>query len=221
MINNTNKVRNDGDIFEAILGASDTGPVANLQLPDPGLMEFYQQRANRTLWLTGEVTEDILIYEQMIFAWNKEDKNNGIPVNERKPIILCLSGPGGDLFSAFSMISCIKMSKTKIITVNVNYCFSADALIYIHGHERYCFENSTALLHLGSGSSSGNYSDQQESNKHWKKMVETMKDMICNQTTISKQMLSRRLKSDWYIGDQEQVEYGLCSKIIDDIDMIL
>lgn len=221
MINNTNKVHNDGDIFETILGAADTGPVANLQLPDPGLMEFYQQRANRTLWLTGEVTEDILIYEQMIFAWNKEDKDNGIPINERKPIILCLSGPGGDLFSAFSMISCIKMSKTKIITINVNYCFSADALIYIHGHERYCFENSTALLHLGSGSNSGSYADQQESNKHWKKMVETMKDMICNQTTISKQMLSRRLKSDWYIGDQEQVEYGLCDKIVDDIDMIL
>ena len=221
MINNTNKVHNDGDIFETILGAADSGPVANLQLPDPSLVSFYQQKANRTIWLTGEVTEDILMYEQMIFEWNREDKEAGLAENDRKPIVICCSGPGGDLFSAFSFIDCMNASKTKIITVNVNYCFSADALIYIHGHERYCFKNSTALLHLGSSSGSGDFNSQQEANKSWKKMVENMKDMIINRTKISKQLLSRRLKTDWYLDGLEQVEYGLSDKIIGNIDEIL
>ena len=68
-------VRNDdGGILEAILGETKPTPEASLQLADPSLLSYYTQRANRTVWITGEVGEDIMVYEQMILAWNDNDR---------------------------------------------------------------------------------------------------------------------------------------------------
>ena len=52
-------------------------------------------------------------------------------------------------------------------------------------------------------------------------MVSRMQDIILNRTNITKQQLSRRLKTDWYLEAKEQVENGLCSAIVTDITQIL
>lgn len=222
MINNKNNIRNDGEGILELFTADSVGPQANLQLPDPELVSYYKEVNNRTIWLTKEIDETLFEESKLILEWNREDEQNGIPVDERKPIFCLIHSYGGDLFSCRHFTDILDLSKTKIITVNVACAMSAGALIYISGHERYCFKNSTALLHLGS-SSSGNtdFNNAQEANKSWKKMVDDMKNMIVERTKISKQLLGKRLKSDWYITAQEQLEYGLCDKIVDDIDMIL
>ena len=215
-------VRNDdGGILEAILGETKPTPEASLQLADPSLLSYYTQRANRTVWITGEVGEDIMVYEQMILAWNLEDQMAGKKREERKPIILFVTGPGGDLYSALSFCNCIEMSETPVYTVNCGYCFSADALIFISGHRRFAFKDSSCLFHLGSGSSNANFADAQESNKQWKKLVERMKEIICEKTTISKALLTRKTKADWYLMGKEQLEHGVCDEIVESVNQIL
>lgn len=222
MINNKNNIRNDGEGLLELFTTDSVGPQANLQLADPELVSYYKEINNRTIWLTKEIDESLFEESKLIIQWNREDERNNIPVEERKPIFVLIHSYGGDLFSCRHFTDILDLSKTKIITVNIACAMSAGALIYISGHERYCFKNSTALLHLGSSSQgTTSFNDAQEANKSWKRMVEDMKTMIVERTKISKQMLSRRTKSDWYITSSEQLEYGLCDKIVDDIDMIL
>lgn len=222
-INNMTKIKNDdGGILELFTGGGDLAPEANLQLADPQLVNYYSQLKNRTIWLTKEIDESLFEESKLILQWNREDEENNIPVAERKPIKVLLHSYGGDLFSCRHFTDILDLSKTKVITVNIACAMSAGALIYISGHERYCFKNSTALLHLGSSSQgSTSYNDAQEANKSWKKMVEDMKQMILERTKISKQLLGRKMKSDWYITSEEQLQYGLCDKIVDDMSMIL
>ena len=197
------------------------GPEANMQLASPELVNYYTAKKNRVIWLTKEIDDSLFEEEKLILEWNREDEAKNIPVEKRKKIFLLLHSFGGDLFSCFSFVDIMNLSKTPIVCVNMACAMSAGALIFIHGHERYCLKNSTALLHNGSSASAGNYNDLVEQNKSYKKMVQRMQDMIVTQTKITKTQLTRKLKSDWYIDANEQVEYGLCSKIVEDISELL
>ena len=47
-------------------------------------MQFYKNYDNRILWIDDEITEMTLEYAKMIMQWNFEDKQNAIPVEDRK-----------------------------------------------------------------------------------------------------------------------------------------
>jgi hypothetical protein len=47
--------------------------VANMQLPDPNLRDFYRDEVDRTYWLNDVVGEDTLDIVKMIIKCNQED----------------------------------------------------------------------------------------------------------------------------------------------------
>ena len=214
-----NIVKNEGlvDLFVA----DEVGEEGNLQLPSPNLVSYYIEKKNRTIWLTKDIDETLFDEAKNIIQWNREDEQNNIPIDKRVPIKIFIHSFGGDMYSCFSFIDCMNLSKTPIVCINMACAMSAGAMIFISGHTRYCMPNSTALLHNGSSASSGDYQQVQEQNKNYKKMVSRMQDIILNRTNITKQQLSRKLKSDWYLEASEQVENGLCSAIVTDITQIL
>lgn len=195
--------------------------IGNLQLPTPSLLSYYKERQNRTIWLTKDIDETLFDEAKLIVQWNREDEQNNIPIEKRKPIKILIHSFGGDMYSCYSFIDCMNLSNTKIICINMACAMSAGAIIFINGHERYCMPNSTALLHNGSSASAGDYAAIQEQNKNYKKMVSRMYDIICSKTKITKAQLTRKLKTDWYISAEEQVEYGLCSSIVNNINQII
>lgn len=67
--------------------------IENLALPAPELVTYYRNLSNRTIWIDFEIDESCLEIERLILQWNKEDE--GIPVEERKPIKLLIFSPGG------------------------------------------------------------------------------------------------------------------------------
>ena len=69
--------------------------VENMQLPDPGLLQYYQDLENRIVWLDTEVCVDCLYLIRYILKWNQEDKD--LPIESRQPIRLLFFSPGGDL----------------------------------------------------------------------------------------------------------------------------
>ena len=91
--------------------------IANVQLPDPELRNFYLDLDNRAFWVDDEINYYLLELIKYIVQWNKEDAE--IPVNERKPIRLYFFSPGGDLDINYSLIDTIKMSVTPIIGINI------------------------------------------------------------------------------------------------------
>ena len=63
-------------------------------LPDPELLMFYKNLANREIWLESEISIDTLELNKLILNFNKMDA--GIPVEERKPIKIYIYSYGGD-----------------------------------------------------------------------------------------------------------------------------
>lgn len=65
------------------------------RLPKPDLVTYFVLEQDRKLYLEGEIGEESMSIQRMILRWNLEDQ--GIPVEERKPIRLFIFSPGGDV----------------------------------------------------------------------------------------------------------------------------
>lgn len=218
--NNAMKPKND--LLELVGIDSNLGDEANLQLASPDLVNYYKAKQDRIIWLTFDIDDSLFQYIQLIYEWNRDDEKNNIPVEERKPIKILISSVGGDLLATEALIDMIKLSKTKVITVNISYAYSAGAIIFLAGHERYCFSNSNALLHNGSTQIAADFNSLQEANKNYREMIKGIQDYIVERTTIPKATLTKKLKQgDWYLSAEEQVKYGLASSIVTDIAQII
>ena len=86
-------------------------------LPDPSLLMFYKNLANREIWLDDSIDVDTLEISKIILHFNKQDE--GIPVEDRKPIKIFIYSYGGEVSACFNVIDTIGMSKTPVYTYNM------------------------------------------------------------------------------------------------------
>lgn len=193
--------------------------VENLQLPNPELLQFYQDEKDRTIWIEGEIDESLFEISKLILKYNKEDK--GIPVEQRIPIKLCINSPGGDLDSTLAFIGLMNISKTPIQTINACWAYSAAGLILMAGHKRYALPNTECLIHSGSGHLGGSYEQTTEQMKNYKYLVDKMRDFILNRTKIDPKLFKKNSQKDWYINTEEMLNLGIVDEIITDLDILL
>lgn len=191
----------------------------DLRLPDPELLNYYTNRRDRKIYIVGEITEDLVLQNQLILQYNQEDM--GIRKEERKPIYVYIFSEGGDLSATYSFIAMIESSITPVITVNMGEAYSGGGLILIAGHKRYCLRRSKALIHQGSGGMQGTYSEIEEGQKSYKKSIEQMKQFILEKTKIDEKLFNKNKTKDWWFDDTEQIELGLVDKIVDSIEEIM
>jgi len=190
-----------------------------LMLPDPSLLMFYENYENRIIWLDTEVDENWLEFAKKIIAWNAEDK--GKPVEERKPIKLFFFSPGGDLDVNNLFIDIIRLSKTKIIGINVGIALSAGAFIYLACHERLTLPRATFLLHSGSAENISGTADQIQSyNAQYKKQVKQLKDWLL-ECGLPKKLVDSKMRGEWFFDAKEAVELGVAHKIIESLDEVI
>lgn len=211
------------DMLDDLFCVEELGPEANLQLPDPSLVQKYKALKNRELWITKDIDETLFQEMQQVIRWNKEDEEAKIPVDKRKKIFCYIHSYGGDLYSAMGFLSVMKLSKTPIVTINLACAMSCGAMILINGHKgyRYCLRNSTALLHSRSAAQSGDFSAIQQQNQQYKNLIARVHNNILENTKIPKTTLTKKLKTDWYLDDNQQLEYSLVDYIVDDMSQIL
>ena len=195
--------------------------IADIKLPDPDLLGHYKDIENRLIWIDGDIDECILQdVGGQILEYNRQDK--GIPVEERKKIVILINSGGGVLDSTYATIAIIEKSKTPVITVNMSTAHSAAGLILLAGHKRYCMPRSQMLIHSGSASGiSGNFEDIQESTKAYKKVIEDMRAYIVEKSKIDKALLMKKSKSDWYLTVADMLSYGCVDSELTDLDDIL
>lgn len=173
---------------------------------------------NRILWLDTEVDNWFLEFGKYIIMWNMED--HGKPLNERKPIRLLFFSPGGSIEINNAMIDIIRTSKTKIIGINMGMAHSAGCFIYLACHERYAMPNSVFLLHQGSGMFGGTYNEIVSQVAEYVREIDNLKSHITNNTSINEKTVDKNISTEWYVTATEALEYGICHKIIDDLDML-
>ena len=191
----------------------------NLKLPDPDLVNYYKNYDDRKIYIDFDIEADTFEITKQILEYNRKDVN--LKIEDRKPIKVYIMSYGGDLYQAYALISTMLASQTPIITVNMGVAMSAGFLILLAGHKRFAMKYSTAMVHQGSGGAQGTFSEMEEQQKNYRKLVDSMKDYILERTTIDSKLYNKNKSKDWFISDIEQVELGIVDKITDNISDIL
>lgn len=195
-------------------------------------MMYLDDLQDRTLYLYGE----ILPYDfddghsnymsrigemvRAIMGYNREDY--GIPVEKRRPILLFINSPGGDLTEGYSLLSAIKISKTPVYTINVGEWSSMSFLIGITGHKRFSFPGMTFLLHEGSsfaGGSSNKVQDRVKFEERFK--TEEMRAHVLAHSKMSGIDYDALARVEYYLLPKDALERGFIDKIIYDIDELI
>ena len=185
---------------------------------NPDLYMYYKDLQNRIIWLDDVVNEITAIpITKMILNWNKEDEINNISVEKRKPIKIFIYTVGGSVEEIFHIADIIDLSKTPVYTYNMGIALSAGLDILISGHKRFALKNSKALYHSGSAGIQGTAEQIQSQTAQYSKQLDMLNNRLLERTKISKDLLKKKKKSEWFIVGQEQAELGIVDEIIDNI----
>ena len=193
--------------------------IANLQLPDPALRQFYKDEQDRIFWVDSQINENTLELIKMIMRCNKEDK--GKKVEERSPITIMIDSPGGSVDVLLSVIKAIEISKTPVRTVCYCNAYSAAADLLASGHKgmRYCMPGTSVMMHSGSCAYQGTASQVDAAKKFYDGMGKRVTDHIYSRTNIDTKT-QRKMKDDYYMTDEDALKLGIVDGIIDDLDML-
>ena len=192
--------------------------VANLQLPDPDLRNLYLDEQDRIYRLDHELTEMDLALVNMILKCNKEDKD--IPIEERKPIKVYISSPGGEVVTLWSIIQTIQHSKTPVHTVNISYAYSAAAEILAAGQKRYSLPGTQTMFHRGSTYFGGEQSVVESTKKHFDALEVKLRDFLLSHTKIDPKVYKKKASSDLYMDEHDCLKNGVIDEILTDYDIL-
>lgn len=140
---------------------------------------------------------------------------------EAKPIKIKFNSIGGWMLAYETLVDVIKLSKTKVIGINMGIAYSAAAFLLIHCHERLALSNSRMLVHRGSGGSYGSYEETESSQRNYKERVDEMIDAFRKRTKIPMKVIKKNMNPDWYLSAQMAVKYGMVDRIVTDINEII
>ena len=174
---------------------------------------FLRDLQQRKLFINMPILPET-IYDAVhhILQINREDA--GIPVEERKPILLYLSSRGGDLDAGFELLDVIQSSKTPVYTINFGYQYSMGFLIGIAGHRRFASRNAKFLIHDGNSivwDSGAKAQDRMEFNKRVEARV---RDYILSVSRLSPEEYDANYRVEWYMFADEAKEKGFVDEII-------
>lgn len=195
--------------------------MANIKLPDPTLLDYYNRIANREIWINTDIDEAVVEWTQQVLQWNREDK--GIEHSERKVIKVFINSNGGCLNSIMHLITILQMSTTPVMTIGLGKCYSSGGLLLMSGNKgmRYIFDTTSVLIHdggTGSNNDTGKFIDYAE----YVKMIEQKtKEYVLKNTKITEDEYDRNYRRDWWILGNEAIRLGVADKIITSLDEIL
>lgn len=193
--------------------------IANHQLPDASLLQFYNDLENRIYWIDDEINTYSYDLIQYILKWNREDKD--IPISERKPIRLIFCSPGGDLDVEEAIVSMINLSKTPIYGIAISCVASAASLIYLSCHKKYALPNAYWILHRGSCNISGTYDQVMAAMEDYALQVEKMMEFYQTHTKFTKAEIENNMGTDWYVRLDTALEKGMVDELVTDLEVLL
>ena len=207
---------NDFTLDTLLVGVPNS--IANMQLPDPDLRDYYRDETDRVYWLDDKVDDSTLSFVKMIMRCNREDK--GKDVNDRTPIKLMINSGGGDVQVMLTIIKTMKISKTPIYTICFSSAMSAAAEILAAGHKRYALPGTCIMVHSGSCSYGGTMEQAESCKKYVDSLTKKATEEFVANTNIDAKTLKKKGASDWYMDENEALERGVIDAIISDLDDI-
>lgn len=196
--------------------------VKKITVPKGSYSYCYEDKFNfedlegRRLYLNCEIDENVIdgaVYH--ILRYNRIDKENNIPVEKRKPIILYINSPGGNVIDGYGLVDVIRESKTPVYTVNLAFAASMGFLIFIAGHKRYSMPRAEFLLHDGSTGDIGSMLKVKDRIEFETiQVAEMTKEYVLDRMNIDEATYNEKLRVEWYFLPDEAKKIGAVDYII-------
>lgn len=176
----------------------------------------YMKISNRELQLdalTPQVAESIDAY---IRFWNLIDDELGVSLSEREPIKLYINSIGGGLDAAITIMNSIQISKTPVYTFNIGSVYKESFLVYMAGHKRYTYPNSTFMF--TDAIFQKPVEEDNESTFYSKNMIltsiqNTMKTFLIDKTSITEAQYDKHCKNEWWFNTEDAFKLHICNEI--------
>lgn len=176
------------------------------------LLELYNVRY-RNIYLSDVEASSGMLYENIIRFYNNYDNDMKIPIEKRQPIKFYIDSPGGDLTSTFTIVDTIELSDTPIYTINTGAAYSGGFLIFISGHKRIAYPNSSFMLHEGSIKMEGDAGKFQDCADFYRRERNRLKNIVLKYTKISAEEYESHKKDDWWIDTEEAIKLGIIDEV--------
>lgn len=172
-----------------------------------------QNFKERKIYIDEEITSFSVDQAcRAISRYNLDDK--GVNVKDRKPILLYLNTCGGAVDAGYQLIDVIEASKTPVYIINRSDCYSMGFMIFIAGHKRFAFKNSTFLLHDGSRFAGDSTSKTRDLMEFCDRVDDRIKKLTLERTNISSEMYDEKGRVEWYMFADEAKRLGVVDCII-------
>lgn len=193
-------------------------PIANLQLPDPNLRDYFRDEQDRIYWLDTAIDDSTLDLVKFIFRCNKEDE--GKPTEERKRILVMIDSPGGSVEVLASIIGTMKISQTPIYTCCYCTAFSAAADLLACGHKRFALPMTAMMFHAGSACYQGSQNDIDKAKKFFDSMGKRVTDEVNSRTKFDAKFLRKLKTDDMYMNEEEALSFGVIDEVVKNMDVL-
>lgn len=135
-------------------------------------------------------------------------------VDNKQPIHLYISSPGGSVTDGFAIIDTMEIIKAPVYTYCLGLSASMGALIFLFGAKRYMLPRAELMLHQPLGGASGQASDIEISANRILKMKKTINEIISNKSKQDIKVIETITDRDRFFDANESIEFGLADEII-------
>jgi ATP-dependent Clp protease protease subunit len=130
------------------------------------------------------------------------------------PLYIHVNSPGGDMFSALSIMDNVVASKIPIISRIEGVCASAATFFHLFASRRQIRRHSHILIHELSSGHHGKYSDSKTHLENLDNFMKMMKSLYKEKTKMPEKVLEEVLKKDLYLDSKLALKYGFVDEII-------
>lgn len=170
----------------------------------------------RTIYLTEKIEPEMAVsIFEIIRFWNKVDKEDKIPIEEREPIKIYINTPGGDLDGVLSIISAIQASVTPVYTYNIGTAYSGGFFICIAGHKRFALSHTSFMFHEGAAMDGGDAHKFFQHVDFYRYQLTRLKAHVLNCTKITSDLYEEHKKDDWFLDQDDAKKLGVIDEVIE------
>jgi len=169
---------------------------------------FSRLMMERIIWVAGEVNDHMstVVQAQLMFL-DSIDHND---------ITMHIDSPGGSVKSGLSMVDVMDYIKCDIRTVNTGMAASMGSVLLGAGTKgkRSSLRFSRTMLHQSSGGFRGNIQDAEIDMKEWKKINETLFELLGSYCGKTAKQVMKDASRDLWLSSDESLNYGIIDEIV-------
>jgi ATP-dependent Clp protease, protease subunit len=146
-------------------------------------------------------------------------------VDNKKPIIVIINSPGGDVFSGFAIFDIMRAIQAPVITLVAGFAASMGSIIMLGAKKgkRYATANSKILIHqpLIAGVFEGRATDIEIQADEIQETKDRIINLYVEETGKNRERIAEDIEVDCWMTAEKAKEYGLIDKIISSISEVI